>query len=87
MKHTLILAAAALSACSTAKPVQDRPVIVNVPVSQPCVGERPLPPTPLARAYNWDAMDVRQKAAAVAKQALEWQTYGEQLNAATGACE
>lgn len=74
-----------LAACST-KPVRIETVEVKVPVAQPCAGERPTPPVPLTKQYRWEAMDVRQKAAATGKQALDWMTYGEQLNAATAAC-
>ena len=83
----LAFAGLALSACSGSPVVKDRAVTVNMPVAQPCAGERPSPPVPLSRIFpQWDGFDVRQKAAAVGKQALEWQTYGEQLHAATAAC-
>lgn len=81
------LAFASLAACSPKVITRDVPIEVKVPVAQPCAGERPAPPAPLASSFpNWPAMDVKQKAAAVGKQALEWQAYGQQLNAATAAC-
>lgn len=67
----------------------DRVVTVKQPVPQPCAGQRPAAVTPLREKYpaaQWGAMDVKQKAAAVGAQGLERQTYGEQLDAATGAC-
>lgn len=75
-----------LSAC--AHPVvKDRPVEVRVPVSQPCAGERPAKPVALKdKVPEWNSLDVRQKAAHVARQGLEWQTYAEQLEAATAGC-
>ena len=83
----MISLTAALAACSPKVITRDVPVEVKVPISVPCAAERPSPPVPLSRAYpNWPAMDVRQKAAAVGKQALEWQAYGEGLNAATAGC-
>jgi len=83
------LALSSLTACT--KPiVQDRPVTVRVPVVQPCALPRPTAPASLKQAYpdaDWSEMDTRQKAAAVGKWALEQQTYGRQLGAATGGCE
>jgi hypothetical protein len=65
----------------------DRPVTVKVPVAQPCAGERPARPAALKDTTpDWNTLDVRQKAAVVARQGLSWQTYGEQLDAATAAC-
>lgn len=69
--------------------VRDRPVEVLVPVSQPCALPRPEPIAPIKEridAREWQSRDVRQKAAEVARQALLRQQYGEQLDAATGAC-
>jgi hypothetical protein len=74
-----------LTACGKTV-IQDRPVRVAVPVAQSCALPRPTPPAPLSARSDWDSLDVKQKAALVAKQALLWQTYGEQLNAATAAC-
>lgn len=88
MKQLIIIAALALSACGSSV-VRDRPATLKVPVAQPCATARPTQPLPLKTAYpdsQWGGMDVRQKAAAVGKQALDWQTYGEQINAATAAC-
>lgn len=85
MKRIAILALL-LAGCSHTI-TQDRPVTVKVPVAQPCAGERPTAPVPLRDTTpDWDQLDAKQKAALVGKQALDWQTYGEQLNAATAAC-
>jgi hypothetical protein len=35
---------------------------------------------------DWAALDARQKAALVGKQALDLRTYSEKLNAATAGC-
>lgn len=88
MKRLVIIAALLLAGCDTPDVItRDKPVEVRVPVAQECAGERPVAPTPLKdKTPNWDESDVRQKAAHVAKQGLEWQTYGEQLHAATAAC-
>lgn len=78
----------ALAGC--AKPiVQDRPVTVRVPVPAPCTTPRPAAVPSLATTYPdeaWQAMDVRQKAAAVSENAVRLRTYGEQMGAATAAC-
>lgn len=79
----------ALAGCTTRTVYKDRPVNVSVPVAQPCAGERPATVATLRERYGdaqWQAMDARQKAAAVGMQALDRQTYGEQLEAATAAC-
>lgn len=79
-----------LAGCGGKTIVKDVPVRVSVPVVQPCAGIRPEVVSTLRDRYSddqWRAMDVRQKAAAVSQVALELRTYGEQLNAATGACE
>lgn len=80
------LALVSLTACGKTV-VQDRPVQVKVPVPVSCVLERPAKPETLAaRTPDWDALDVRQKSAWVARHALDLRTYGEQLDAATGGC-
>lgn len=82
------LAALSLAGC-TETIVKEVPVEVKVPVAQPCAGDRPATVTSLKRDYTdeqWDQMDPKQKAAAVGHKALERQTYGEQLNAATASC-
>lgn len=86
MRIITICLCAALAACA-GKPVRDNPVPVNIPVAAPCALPRPTAPMPLAQTYpHWASMDVKQKAAAVSKQALNWQTYAQQLHAATAAC-
>ncbi|MDZ4307544.1 hypothetical protein [Allopontixanthobacter sp.] len=86
----LALASAMASGCSSSGTiVRDRPVEVRVPVPQPCAGPRPARIIPLKDQLtfeDWIARDVRQKAATIGKQALDRQTYGEQLDAATAAC-
>lgn len=89
MKHALILALTALTACSSPSVVKDRPVRVAVPVAQSCALQRPVPVASLATLYPddvWNAMDVKMKSAAVGKWALDLLTYSEQLHAATAAC-
>lgn len=90
MKRLASLALVALTACQTPLPIKViEPVEVLVPVAQPCALPRPAPVEPLQRQYGadaWEALDVRQKAALVAAQGLDRQTYGEQLDAATAAC-
>ncbi len=87
----IVLAGVALASCTHTQTVyKDRPVEVKVPVPQPCVnGIRPAPPIPLGKRFTadqWKALDTKQKAAVVSKQALDLKTYGENLNAATAAC-
>lgn len=87
--YTTVILLLALTAC-TKTVTRDVPRTVNVPVAQPCALPRPTEPASLKQAYpdaEWNAMDVRQKAAAVGKWGLDQQAYGRRLNAATGACE
>lgn len=75
-----------LAACSPTV-VKERPVQVKVPVAQPCALQRPERPVELVQQTpHWNAMDVRQKSAALGKWALELLSYSEQLDAATAAC-
>lgn len=85
MKQGIVLLFICLTACGKTV-IQDRPVTVKVPVAQSCALPRPTPPAPLSTRSDWDSLDVKQKAALVAKQALELRTAYEQLNAATAAC-
>lgn len=87
MRHAILAACALLTACGGTV-VHDRPVVVKTPVPQPCVAsQRPAPVRPLKEAApGWYDLDIRQKAALVGKQGLDLRTYGEDLNAATGAC-
>lgn len=85
----LYFLALALTAC-TKTITQDRPVVVKVPVSAPCIGVRPSPVPTLQERFPdavWAGMDVRQKAGAVGKQVLDRQAYSARLDAATGGCE
>ena len=88
-KYIVLIAALALAAC-TGTVVQERPTTVSIPVPQPCVaGARPVAVTPLRERYGdaeWQALDVRQKAAIVGRQGLDLRSYGEDMNAATGGC-
>lgn len=88
MKYAIIALNVLLAGCGSTV-VKDRPVRVNVPVVQPCVGQRPDPVPTLKQAYPdsvWRSMDARQKAAAVALHAGKLRAYGEQLDAATASC-
>ena len=91
---TIVLAFLAiilLSGCAHHETVvRDRTVTVDVPVPVPCVKTWPdqVPAirdqlTPEERA----ALDVRQRAALVGRNALSLRTYGEQLYASTGGCK
>lgn len=88
MRRIVIVATIIAAACSPRVIYKDRIVEVSVPVTQPCATERPAPVPTLKQAYpDWSTMDVRQKAAAVGKQAMDLRGYGERLDAATGGCE
>lgn len=90
MKRIAIIAALVLlTGCKTDVIYRDRPVEVAVPVTVSCVTTRPAPVVPLRERVPddaWNALDLRQKAAWVARQGLDRMTYGEDLEAATGGC-
>lgn len=78
-----------LTGCGPKVIWRDRVVSVNVPVAQPCAGERPAAVPTLRERFPdpvWAGMDARQKAAAVSKQAIDLRGHGEQLDAATAGC-
>ena len=78
-----------LGGCASKIVTRNVPVEVRVPVAQPCATERPAKVAALKDRIDdrqWRSMDVRQKSAAVGRQALDRQTYGEALDAATAAC-
>lgn len=89
MKYAYIPLIALLGACGGPVIIKDKPTRVSVPVTVPCVsGERPAQPQPLKdRRPDWYSLTPKQKAEIAAAQALRHQSYGQALNAATGACQ
>lgn len=92
MKYSTLLLATlltALTACGGRTVSDDKPTIVKVPVTVPCVeGERPKAPESLKSQHpNWFQYTPKQKAEYAAAQALKHQSYGQELHAATGACQ
>jgi len=88
MKYAPLAMIALLCACGGSTVVENRPEVVKVPVQVPCVsGERPAPVEPLKASHpDWYGYTPKQKAEYAAAQALRHQSYGQELNAATGAC-
>lgn len=87
----LVTAALALAACAgKSEPViVERPVEVRVPVSVPCMGERPATITALIDKMprtEWDALPTDLRANLLAAQALERKLYGERLADAAAGC-
>ena len=78
----------ALSACTGGTVIQDHPERASVPVTIPCVsGARPDAVISLKQQHpGWREYSVKQKTERAAAQALRYKSYGEALNAATGAC-
>lgn len=79
-----------LAACA-ARPavVETRTVDVLVPLAVPCALARPAMPAALRDRYSdadWQALDLRQKAAAVSAAGLARLNHAENLQAATAAC-
>ena len=88
MKYAGLILVAPLFACGGSTVVDGRPEVVKVPVTVPCVsGERPADVESLKAAHpDWYSYTPKQKAEYAAAQALRHQSYGQELNAATGAC-
>jgi hypothetical protein len=86
MKRALCLALLALAACSPKVITRDAPVVTKVPVHSPCVTAWPQKPPPLPDGSHWAQMDVRMKAAALGKHAIELRNYADNLAASTGGC-
>lgn len=87
--HMRILTCAficASAACSPKVITRDVPVVTKVPVHTPCVTIWPQKPPPLPDGAHWAALDLRQKAAAIGKHAIELKNYAGNLEAATGGC-
>jgi len=69
--------------------IQTRTVEVKVPVTVPCMGERPGPITALSDSISreqWDALSTDQRANLLAAQALERKVYGERATDAAAGC-
>ena len=89
MRKTLSIALVGLlGACGGSTVVENRPEVVKVPVTVPCVsGERPMAPVALKEGHpDWYGYSVKQKAEYASAQALRHQSYGQELDAATSAC-
>lgn len=87
----MALAALALAGCAVdPEPViQTRVVETKVPVTVPCMGERPGPITALIDSIprdEWDALTTDRRANLLAAQALERKLYGEKLADAAAGC-
>lgn len=76
----------ALNGCKSEVLTRDVPVTVKVPVAAPCVTAWPQKPPPLPDGSHWAQMDVRMKAAALGKHAIELRNYADNLAASTGGC-
>jgi hypothetical protein len=87
---TLIAAALALAGCVTREPViEERIIEVKVPVTVPCMGQRPGAVTALIQSLSraeWDALTTDQRANLLAAQALERKIYGDRLTDAAAGC-
>lgn len=88
MKNLILLLALALCACTKTVYV-DRVVEVKVPVSAPCMGDRPPPVVPLRDLFTqeeWQALSTDQRDALVGAQALAHQIFGQRATAAAAGC-
>lgn len=92
MKKLIFLTLFFITACTTPGDIvyKDKVVENKVAVAQPCVvGVRPTPPISLKEQYTlpqWRALSVKQRAALVGLQGLNYKKYGENLNGSTISC-
>ena len=83
------LAALMITGCAPQIVYRDRPVEVRVPVSAPCMGERPDEPISLRDQLTreeWDALTTDQRENLMGAQALLRKVYGDRLTAASAGC-
>lgn len=80
-----------LAAC--AKPgaiIKEVPIEVKVPVTTPCVVERPIEPMPLRDQLSrdeWESLTTDQRQAILAAQAIGRKIFSDRLLDATAACQ
>ncbi len=92
MTRALPLAALALLAACAGKSepvIETRVVETKVPVTVPCMGERPATIAALIDSIpraEWDALPTDTRANLLAAQALERKLYGERLADAAAGC-
>lgn len=90
MKWALPLALL-LAACGARREqvIVEKPVEVKVPVSVPCVVNKPSEPTSLRDRIprdEWEAMTTDQREKLAQAQALDRKVYGDSLTVATAGC-
>ena len=80
-----------LAGCQAPRTViQDRPVTVEVPVTVPCIEQRPEEPVALRdqlSSEEWAALTVDQRSALIAAQALARKIFADRLVSATAGCQ
>ncbi len=92
MKKLIFLTLLLAAGCTTPGDIvyKDKIVENKVAVAQPCVvGVRPTPPISLKEQYTlpqWRALSIKQRAALVSIQGLNYKKYGEDLNGSTISC-
>lgn len=80
---------AMLMGCSPKTIIKEIPVEVKVPVSTPCVVNRPTEPVPLRDTISrsqWDALTTDQRENLAQAQALDRKIFGDKLTVATAGC-
>lgn len=81
--------AVALAGCAPKTIYVDRPVEVRVPVTVPCMAERPAEVVSLRDTLTreeWDALTTDQRENLMGAQALLRKIYGDRLTAASAGC-
>lgn len=86
----LVLLAAAGCAGQPKTIIDRQPIEVKVPVSAPCMTEKPEEVVPLRERLprsDWDALTTDQREALNGAQAMRHKTYSEKLAVASAGCD
>jgi hypothetical protein len=90
MKAIIAASLLALSLAGCTRTItKEVPVEVRVPVTVPCMGDRPGAVTALIDSLSrdeWNALTTDQRANLLAAQALERKIYGDRLTDAAAGC-
>lgn len=86
----VLLLALLLGGCATTRTViKEVPVEVRIPVSAPCMGQRPDPVSGLRESLTrqeWDSLSTDQRENLLGAQALLHKIYGERATIAAAGC-
>ena len=89
LASSLLLALALAGCTKTVTVVKEVPVEVRVPVSAPCMGEKPNEVVNLNQKVDqahWNELGTDQRDALIGAQGMSRKVYGEKLTVAASGC-